>query len=457
MQLVPSGSRDRTSPYEIVHIDVAATLLVNEVGRFLQQNDSKCVADAKRLHQYCGHVLAENIFAQVALPPFDASIKDGYAILAEDGDGIRMVLPKTIHTGVSNLPTITSGCCVRISTGAAIPPGANAVVQVEDTEVVETDQHGEEVRIRINKKPVLGQDIRKVGSDIPVNNEKCLISGGTVLTPVELGLIASVGVKSFSVCRRPAVAVMSTGDEIVSQGEARPGTSIWDSNRTVLLSLLNSYQYQVHDMGIAPDDVHHIYERMKRALDQADVLITTGGVSMGERDLIKQILNVDFKAQIHFGRVQMKPGKPTTFATCIHNNRTKYIFALPGNPVSAYVTFQLFVKPSLEMLSGKQFALGEQIKLLGLHRRIKCQLRLAAPYKLDERPEFVRAIITFEAKEDSTTEHYLPRAELTDRNQISSRLLNVKDANGLVLLKSIKENGGEKFITDGIIVVAILL
>jgi len=276
-------------------------------------------------------------------------------------------------------------------------------------------------------------------------------------------LLASTGVESVAVFKRTIVAVMSTGDEIVSPGERRPPNCIWDSNRAVLLALLRSAHYEVIDLGIVPDTVDDTYRGIKRGLDSADCLITTGGVSMGERDLLKQVLREDFDAQIHFGRVNLKPGKPTTFATCEHQKRIKFIFALPGNPVSAYVTYQVFVKPALEFLSGKYFTFvqendDEVFQLLSAHKTIKCKLILDKPFKLDPRPEFVRAIVTFPKTNstDSDPPSHFPTVHLTEHNQISSRLLNVKDANALVLLKSSSENESE-FVNNGTLVDAILL
>jgi len=211
------------------------------------------------------------------------------------------------------------------------------------------------------------------------------------------------------------------------------------------------------------DNVDAIFRAIKRGLHDADCLITTGGVSMGERDLLKQVLKEDFDAEIHFGRVNLKPGKPTTFATCLYNNRQKFIFALPGNPVSAYVTYQVFVKPSLELLTGKYFTFSREnpipeAGLLSSHKTIKCRLVLNNPYRLDPRPEFVRAIISFPKANSTETNplNYYPTVRLTEYNQISSRLLNVKDSNALVLLKSKNENETE-FVKDGALVDAILL
>ena len=134
----------------------------------------------------------------------------------------------------------------------------------------------------------------------------------------------------MKVFKKPTVAIMSTGDEVVAPGKKRPPNCIWDSNSTILLSALQNWHHKVIDLGIVPDNVDDIYRTLKNGLNQADFLITTGGVSMGERDLLKCVLINDFDAKIHFGRVNLKPGKPTTFATCDYNQKKKFIFALPG-------------------------------------------------------------------------------------------------------------------------------
>ncbi|KAH9394460.1 hypothetical protein TYRP_004512 [Tyrophagus putrescentiae] len=470
VKLIAVADRHRHSPYEMLSMDDAFAKVLQQVEAYFKQEggeDLTTVVSAKDLHQYSGYILAEDVFASVPLPPFNASIKDGYAVIAEQGDGIRKLLPKTMATslaGGSSVARLTGlpEYCVRINTGAAVPEGANAVVQVEDTELVERTEDGEEAVIRLSTVPRVGQDIRPIGSDIAADGKRPLLPRHTPLTAIELGLLASTGVPSVRLYRRPTVAVMSTGDEVVLPGDHRPPHCIWDSNRAVLIRTTASSTWASY-----PDRVDETFRAVDRALAVADVLISTGGVSMGERDLVKQVLKEDFNATIHFGRVNLKPGKPTTFASCTHTGKSKFIFALPGNPVSCFVTYQVFVKPTLDLLSGKLFALSEDNRsqgLLAMHKTVKCRLRLEKPYKLDPRPEFARAVVSFPRMSTlmatSTAEanplEYFPTARLTENNQISSRLLNVKDANALILFRSGSESAGQ-FLEDGTLVDAILL
>lgn len=227
-----------------------------------------------------------------------------------------------------------------------------------------------------------------------------------------------------------------------------PATGIWDSNRTTLLSYLKSNNIKSLDLGIARDQVDDIYAKLCHGLDNADVIITTGGVSMGEKDLLKQILHIDFDAQVHFGRVNLKPGKPTTFATCVRKGQKKLIFALPGNPVSAFVTCHLFVLPALRILEGRYQLANHSRDILSYHKTTTVRLDLGdkTSKSLDPRPELVRAVIQY--GDD------FPIARLTG-NQISSRLMSVKDANALLLFPGRSDTC--KTIENGTKIQAILL
>lgn len=452
------ADRNRKSPFEMIEIKHAFKKIIELVQLYFSSTTIESLTkriSANEYHLYTGYTLAEDVFAIFPLPPFAASIKDGYAVIAEDGLSSRRVLPQSSVAGMGPKLSLQPGFCIRISTGAAVPSGANAVVQVEDTELLERTENGsEEALIKINSLVKVGQDIRPIGSDISISDKPLLVKK-SILNSIEFGLLASTGVHSVSIYNRPRVAVISTGDEVISPGQNRPPNCIWDSNRIVLLGLLQSSNYHAVDLGIFKDNVDDIYQGFNEAFKCADLIITTGGVSMGERDLIKQVLREDFQATIHFGRVNLKPGKPTTFASCLYEGKLKFIFALPGNPVSAFVTYHIFVKPTLELLSGKYFQYLEQqihedpTKLM-FHKTIRCRISLKSSYRLDQRPEFVRAIINF-------THSTNPIVRLTESNQISSRLLNVKDANALVLLPSITENEGVDYIEDGALVNAILL
>ncbi|CAG2107027.1 unnamed protein product [Medioppia subpectinata] len=429
VQLQSVGLRPRHSQYPMISMDTAINRII---GECVAITDVEYI-DLDCLDQLMGRLLADSICAAVPLPPFRASIKDGYAVVAADGSGDRKVLAKAATAG-GQVPMesieLTSGCCMRVSTGAPLPAGCDAVVQVEDTKVVQLSESGEELVICIENVPKVGQDIRPVGCDIPCDG-KPIVNRFTQLGPIELGLLASIGIHTrIPVFRRPVVAVLSTGDEIGNVGQTLGPYQVWDSNRPILMSLLRQNGVQSMDLGIAVDDVNDVFGRMRRGLLAADVLITSGGVSMGERDLLKHVMEVDFGAQIHFGRVNVKPGKPVTFATVSIDGRKKYIFGLPGNPVSAFVTFNLFVKPLLDCLSNKDTVNGlADIKTYQRCQRVRLECDEKV-YRLDDRPEFARAVVSF-----GTTglEAGFPTARLTG-NQRSSRLLSAKDANALVLL-----------------------
>ncbi|XP_074854995.1 gephyrin isoform X13 [Carettochelys insculpta] len=385
-----------------------------------------------------GRVLAQDVYAKDNLPPFPASVKDGYAVRAADGPGDRFIIGES-QAGEQPTQTVMPGQVMRVTTGAPIPCGADAVVQVEDTELIrESDDGTEELEVRILVQARPGQDIRPIGHDI--KRGECVLAKGTHMGPSEIGLLATVGVTEVEVNKFPVVAVMSTGNELLNpEDELLPG-KIRDSNRSTLLATIQEHGYPTINLGIVgdkkpgafkeegtqsfqntvetglldcPDD---LLNALNEGISRADVIITSGGVSMGEKDYLKQVLDIDLHAQIHFGRVFMKPGLPTTFATLDIDGVRKIIFALPGNPVSAVVTCNLFVVPALRKMQGILDPRPTIIKA-----------RLSCDVKLDPRPEYHRCILTWHHQEP------LPWAQSTG-NQMSSRLMSMRSANGLLML-----------------------
>ncbi|UXI16710.1 hypothetical protein NH340_JMT02653 [Sarcoptes scabiei] len=444
------SKRDRASPFKMISIDEAFRLIKNEIDDYMADTMESNLTETiktQEIHCYLNRIAAEDIFPKIPLPPFNASIKDGYAVVAKDGQGLRNVLVETSVAGNNKVSKIESGFCARISTGAAVPQGADAVVQIEDTELIETDRDNNESIIQIKTIPIPNQDIRPIGSDISIGDHQPLIMKYQQLNAIDLALIAASGVETINVFRRPTIAILSTGDEIVSAGDPRPPTSVWDSNRPLLMSLLDGLQYKYYDLGIVQDNVDEIFNKIQKSCAIADVIVSTGGVSMGEKDLLKKVLKEDFDSKILFGRVNLKPGKPTTFATAMVNGQKKFFFALPGNPVSAFVTFKIFVEPSLQLLSGRNHLFRDKSPLL-VHRWIKCKMNLDEPYRKDPRPEFVRGLVNFNETDS------LPIAKLTESNQMSSRLLNVQNANCLLFFDT---KNGLEYLSDGEIIDAILL
>ncbi|XP_056623572.1 gephyrin a isoform X6 [Triplophysa dalaica] len=382
------------------------------------KTESRSLASAGHTPRYCtdgmGRVLAQDVYAKDNLPPFPASVKDGYAVRAADGPGDRFIIGES-QAGEQPSLTVMPGQVMRVTTGAPIPCGADAVVQVEDTELLRESEDGtEELEVRILVQARPGQDIRPIGHDI--KRGECVLSKGTHMGPSEIGLLATVGVTEVEVQKFPVVAVMSTGNELLNpEDDLHPG-KIRDSNRSTLLATIQEHGYPTINLGIVGDNPDDLLNALNEGISRADVIITSGGVSMGEKDYLKQVLDIDLHAQIHFGRVFMKPGLPTTFATLDTDGARKLIFALPGNPVSAVVTCNLFVIPALRKMQGILDPRPTIIKA-----------RLSCDVKLDPRPEYHRCILTWHHQEP------LPWAQSTG-NQMSSRLMSMRSANGLLML-----------------------
>ncbi|XP_051951553.1 gephyrin b isoform X5 [Xyrauchen texanus] len=401
--------RHRMSPFPLTSMD-KAFITVLEMTAVLS-------TEIINYRDGMGRVLAQDVYAKDNLPPFPASVKDGYAVRAADGPGDRFIIGES-QAGEQPTHTVMPGQVMRVTTGAPIPCGADAVVQVEDTELLRESEDGtEELEVRILVQVRPGQDIRPIGHDI--KRGECVLAKGTHMGPSEIGLLATVGVTEVEVQKFPVVAVMSTGNELLNpEDDLHPG-KIRDSNRSTLLATIQEHGYPTINLGIVGDNPDDLLNALNEGINRADVILTSGGVCMGEKDYLKQVLDIDLHAQIHFGRVFMKPGLPTTFATVDMDGSRKLIFALPGrdgNPVSAVVTCNLFVIPALRKMQGILDPRPTIIKA-----------RLSCDVKLDPRPEYHRCILTWHHQEP------LPWAQSTG-NQVSSRLMSMRSANGLLML-----------------------
>lgn len=307
---------------------------------------------------------------------------------------------------------VSPGCIARITTGAPLPEGADAIVQVEDTLLLPDKQDGREL-VKIEKQVVGGHDVRPVGYDIALN--QVVLPKGTVLHAAEVGILATVGCTTVKAFRKPVVAVMSTGDEIVEPTEKLKAGQIRDSNRSMLIHALKNFGVEIVDLGIAGDTLESLESTLVKGLEQADIVLTSGGVSMGELDLIQPILQK--RGKIHFGRVLMKPGKPLTFATVNHEGLNRLVFGLPGNPVSSLVTFFLSVAVCIRKISGFE---NPQLP--------RVQVKTKSELKLDpERPEYHRANIVWDFEQSCFV-------ATSTGAQASSRLLSLCSANALLLL-----------------------
>ncbi|KAI9251977.1 MoaB/Mog domain-containing protein [Sporodiniella umbellata] len=402
----PVSRRARHSPYPLISVKEAHHLIEKHVQRLNTVN--------MPVSQFLGsgYVLADTIKSLEPVPGYRASTVDGYAVY--DGPGVYKVDSVALAEKQEKVITMHPGTIARVTTGGMIPDGANAVVMLEDTLLTEASSEGEEVKVEILDGATEGQNIREIGSDCSMDS----VVGveGQSVGPSEVALLASVGVRHAKVYRKPVVGVLSSGNEVMEHihtDTLQPG-QIRDTNRLSLLATIRNAGFEASDLGIVSDRVEEIHEAIEEALSRVDVLVTTGGVSMGEADFMKPVLEQKLGATIHFGRVLMKPGKPTTFATVPQGKKSKWVFALPGNPVSASVTFYLFVLPALKRMMG---SLKTQAVVV--------PVKLTDNVKLDSRPEYHRVRVKVGLSGF--------KVESTGK-QISSRVSSMSEANGLLEL-----------------------
>jgi len=296
-------------------------------------------AESVPLDQALGRVLAEEVRSQVHVPPFDSSAMDGFAV-APGAEGDLEVIGEA-RAGAPASTAVTPGAAVRISTGAAVPAGTGAVVPVERTE-------GDAATIAVPRSEP-GANIRPRGDDITTGD--LVTCSGQVLGPAALGVLASLGRSAAMCSTRPAVAILATGDELVEPGgELGPG-QIWSSNPPALAGQATLAGAVVERIGRIPDDPDATRSALGRAAAAADVVVISGGVSVGPHDHVKGALAAIGAEEVFWG-VALRPGKPTWFGTLTMAGRSVAVFGLPGNPVSSMVCFQLFVRPALRALQG---------------------------------------------------------------------------------------------------------
>jgi molybdopterin molybdotransferase len=292
-----------------------------------------------------GCVLADDVFAAEAVPPFANTAMDGYAVRADDtcgaspGNPVALSVIGTLAAGAAPTMEIGPGQAVRIMTGAPIPPGADAVVMVERTEVA-----GDQVHVA--HAAALGEHVRPPGEDIAAGQE--VFAAGTVLGPGHLGVLASIGVLAVRVYPKATVGVLSTGDELVEGGGPLRAGQIRDSNRHTLLALLRQAGCDAVDLGLAGDDEAIIAAALKRGISSCDAVLTSGGVSVGDFDYVKKVLDDLSAHTMRWMQVAIRPAKPLAFGVV----EGTPIFGLPGNPVSSMVSFELFARPALRKMMG---------------------------------------------------------------------------------------------------------
>ncbi|OQO09451.1 hypothetical protein B0A48_04851 [Cryoendolithus antarcticus] len=427
--------RYRDSPYPMLAVDEALSLIA-------QHTPEAEVIEVPVDQNLIGCVLAEDVTAREAVPAFRASIVDGYAIIASD----HVMVPSTkgifpvvsiSHAEAKEVPELGIGEIARITTGAPLPNGATAVVMVEDTVIRSTTDDGsEEKEIEILTSEIkAGENVREVGSDVEAGAVVMRKGEGITSVGGEFGLLASVGTQTVKVYRKPIIGVLSTGDEIIPHdrpGELRLG-EVRDTNRPTLLTAIRNSGFQAVDLGISSDKPGALEETLRSVMRSVDVIVTSGGVSMGELDLLKPTIERQLGGTIHFGRVSMKPGKPTTFATVPFKTNdgermSKVMFSLPGNPASAVVTYHLFVLPALHNMSGINPVGLPRVSVV-VEQDVRCDTK---------RAEYHRVLITVGS--DGAL-----RASSTG-GQRSSRIGSFKGANGLLCLPTTQDmvRKGEK-------------
>ncbi|QDZ25791.1 molybdopterin biosynthesis protein [Chloropicon primus] len=418
--------------YKMVPVEEALEKVLSEVRSTkasFQCGISQCV----------GHVLDQDVVAPAAIPDKALSIMDGFAVQAGDDTKEFAVVGENRAGNVDDDLVVSKGGCCYITTGSPLPRGSDAVVMIEDTKT-STAADGKRVMEVLGdavKNMAVGHNVRQIGSDMALG--EVVLGKGKLLESADIGILASLGFQSVAVVSKPLAAFMSTGDEVVDVGTGREASrkgrhQIYDANRPVLLSCAQPYCSEVMDLGITGDDQARLELSFQKAVDNnVDVLVTSGGVSMGDSDLIKPIL--EQKGKVHFGKVMMKPGKPLTFATVEgrEKGRKLLVFGLPGNPVSSFVTFNLVVVPALRKLAGWT---NPRLRRMGV--------RTADKIAMDpKRPEYHRVTLSLPPldpfsygckDEDNGNKCSEPLVLVAHSTgfQRSSRLLSLRSANGLV-------------------------
>ena len=303
-----------------------------------------------------GRVLAADVVSLLDVPPADNSSMDGYALRSADVAEAGSWLPvsQRVPAGVVGRP-LQPGTAARIFTGAQLPAGADTVVMQEQCQAEAGGPSDGFGRVRIDKLPIPGQWVRRQGEDVAEG--AIVLRAGTRLTPQALGLAASVGAATLTVAPRPRVALFSTGDELVMPGEALPPGAIYNSNRFTLRALLQACGCEVRDLGIVPDRLDATREALRQAAAGSDLVLTSGGVSVGEEDHLRPAVMAE--GELELWKIAIKPGKPLAFGRV----GQALFLGLPGNPVSSFVTFVLAVAPVLRVLQGADPALPRPLAL----------------------------------------------------------------------------------------------
>lgn len=330
-------------------------ITVEEALQRILSNVNALEPETKDILDCLGQVLAEDIRSEVTIPPLDNSAMDGYAVRFEDireaseSNKVELIIVGEVAAGYVFDGEVGPGEAVRIMTGAPVPKGADTVVQFEHTD--EEDRRNMarvSMEIGILRATEKGKNIRPAGED--VRSGEMVLPRGAVLRPQEIGVLASVGRARVRVIRRPVVAVMSTGDELVDLGQPLPPGKIYNSNSYSIAAQVLRYGGIPKVLGIGADDRDALTEKIAQGMD-ADLLLTSGGVSVGDYDMVKDVLAEH--GSIGFWLVYMKPGKPLAFGMLEHGGKRVPHLGFPGNPVSSMITFEQFARPAILKMLGK--------------------------------------------------------------------------------------------------------
>lgn len=299
-----------------------------------------------------GYVLAEAVVAAEQVPPFANTAVDGYAVVAASVAGARADAPvelpvvTEVAAGYHTDHVVQPGEAVRVMTGAPMPAGADAVVMVEDTERLDAGR-----RVAIKAAVPAGAAVRPAGSDVEPGDE--VFAAGTVVTPAVVGVLASINAQTVRVHRRPRVAVLSTGDELITDGGPLQPGQIRESNLSMLVACLADAGCNIDDFGVVPDDEEQLETVLRQAAAGCDAIVTSGGVSMGDYDVVKAVLARI--ADMTWFQIAIKPAKPFSFGMLrVSETKATPVFGLPGNPVSALVSFEMIARPALRQMMGQR-------------------------------------------------------------------------------------------------------
>ena len=329
---------------------------VEEALDKILSNISVLEPERKPIMESLGQVLAEDVYSDIDIPPLDNSAMDGYAVQWESIRGANSSQPKVLKiigevaAGYISSQEVTPGTAIRIMTGAPVPAGADTIVQFEDTDEEVRKAAGQSLdEIGILLEVAKGSNIRRAGEDVARGS--LVLAKEAMLRPQEIGVLASLGRAEALVIRRPVIAILATGDELVDVGQSLPPGRIYNSNAYSIAAQVRHYGGIPHILGIATDERRALSEKIAQGMD-SDLLLTSGGVSTGDYDIVKDVLaNL---GEISFHTVRMKPGKPLAFGILEHNGKRVPHLGFPGNPVSTMITFEQFARPAILKMMGKK-------------------------------------------------------------------------------------------------------